>query len=229
MTIQSRYDDYRLIIPGYNLEPYLSTLLDQVSEYFQSDHITVIDDGSTDRTATIAQSKGVNVIVHPTNLGKGVALKSGFESFLQGDGKWAMTIDGDLQHSPTHIPEFIRLANEGLCDVIIGTRLSKLENMPWDRRFSNLTTSKILSLITRCKILDSQCGFRLIRRNMVEELGRLTGKRFEFETECILEWAKRKARFGWVPIATKYEGSSSSIHRLKDTLLFLKVIAQHKR
>lgn len=218
---------FHLLIPAYNIAPYIGELLTKVSDYFDASRIIVVDDGSTDETAFIARSFGVNLIVHPTNYGKGVALKSGFAHFLATDGEWVMTIDGDLQHSPDKIPEFIAKASEGSYDVIIGTRLSELDTMPLDRRFSNLTTSKILSLVTRDDIRDSQCGFRIINRRMVEGLSQLPGIRFEFETECILNWSRRSARIGWVPVPTMYHGSSSSINRIFDTMLFCKVTACH--
>ncbi len=219
--------DFYLIIPAFNLESYLEELLDKVSYNFTPSNIIVVDDGSTDKTASIARSHGVNLIVHPANYGKGAALKSGFKFFLETDGKWVMTIDGDMQHSPDSIPEFIKATETGKHDVIIGTRLSKLDDMPFDRRFSNLTTSKVLSLITRNNIHDSQCGFRLISRTMVEGLTELPGNRFEFETECILEWTMRDAQFGWINVPTHYHGSSSSINRVHDTLLFCKVTTRH--
>ena len=175
----------------------------------------------------IASSKDVKIILHPFNRGKGSALKTGFRYFLEQKSKWILTIDADLQHDPKKIPTFFKHAAEDYFDVVIGSRLQNSKAMPLDRRFSNFISSFIISLVTKQRILDSQCGYRLMRREMIIDLDRLPGERYEFETECLLEWSRRGAKFGWISIPTQYDGAPSSIRRFRDILYFTRAVIRY--
>ncbi len=215
-----------LLIPAYNVAPMFGQLIDGALKYLPADRILVVDDGSTDQTGEIAHERGVMVISHESNQGKGAALRSGFDHLCRQNADWIITMDGDLQHAPALIPAFIEAAAGGEYDVVIGCRQWDTGGMPWDRRFSNRSTSLILSLVTGLRIRDSQCGFRLIRRKLLDGL-KLRGRRFEFETECLLRLARRGARLGWVGIPTMYDGAPSSINRFTDTIRFVKVVLRH--
>jgi glycosyltransferase involved in cell wall biosynthesis len=165
----------------------------------------------------------VQLLAHERNLGKGAALKDGL-AFIHGRGaQWGITLDGDLQHDPAHLPDFLRLANENKHDLIIGARRRNQGGMPWDRRFSNWITSQTLSLVTGRPLRDVQCGYRMIRMTAIEGLT-IRSNHYDFETEMLLSLADRGARIGWMPIMTRYHDSESSINRLMDTLRFLKVL-----
>lgn len=215
-----------VLIPAYNVEMHIANLLQQLFEWIPKDNILVVNDGSTDRTGQVVREMSVNLISHSVNLGKGAALKSGFKYLERKSCEWIVTLDGDLQHSPENIPIFLNAAKEGDCDVVIGHRNRSGGDMPWDRRFSNFTTSGMLSLITGQSIPDSQCGFRLISSGFIKGL-ELPGQRYEFETECLLEWISRNARIGWVPISTTYNDAPSSIRRFYDTLRFVRAVVRY--
>ena len=215
-------ENIRLLIPAYNVENYLDELICEVSKYLPVKNILVVDDGSNDRTAEIARNQDVDLIVHEKNLGKGAALLSGFDYLIERGSEWVITMDGDLQHDPASLPEFIERAVKGNYDLVIGERKRNAGGMPWDRRFSNFTTSLLLSLASGQRIRDSQCGYRLIRCNILKDI-EIYSSGYEFETECLLKLSKAGARIGWIEIPTRYRGAASSINRFRDTLRFLKV------
>ncbi len=212
-----------LLIPAYNVEPYIGKLLEQAVLHIPARMIVVIDDGSRDRTAEIAASKSVNLLLHSYNRGKGAALQTGFDYLLNQGADWVITIDGDLQHDPSMLPDFIEQAKQNDYDIAIGTRQRNMGGMPWERRFSNWGTSLLLSIITGQKIGDSQSGYRLIRCSLLKGL-KFDCTGYDFETEFLLKLSRAGARMGAVNIPTLYEGAPSSINSFIDTLKFFRVI-----
>ena len=212
-----------LLIPAYNVEAYLGRLLQEALLYLTAQTILVVNDGSTDNTAGVAESHHVNLVSHPRNSGKGAALRTGFDYLLGRGAEWVITIDGDLQHDPSRLPDFIEQAELDDHDIIIGTRQRKVGGMPWDRRFSNWATSLILSIVTGQKVSDSQSGYRLIRCRMLKGM-EFRCKGYDFETEMLLKLSRVGARIGSIEIPTIYDGAPSTINSVKDTLKFLKVI-----
>jgi len=212
-----------LLIPAYNVEKYLPQLLDEALKHFNAPSILVVDDGSSDNTGKIAQDYDVELTNHERYFGKGAALKSGFNYLIGRDAEWIITIDGDMQHDPALLPQFIDYAEQGDYDLVIGARKRNFSDMPWDRRFSNWSTSTLMSLITGENIRDGQCGYRLLRCSKLAGL-RLDTKGYEFETECLLKMVQTGARIAWIDIPTHYSGAPSSIKRLRDIIRFLKVV-----
>ncbi len=225
-TDTSVVDHLWIVIPAYNVARHLGTLIMQLREAVPVDRMIVVNDGSSDDTGKVAEESGVRVVTFEKNRGKGLALRTGFQYARSMEARWIMTIDGDLQHDPRHIPEFIQMASRGSFDLIIGARRRGESDMPWDRRFSNWSTSLLLRLITGRRIEDAQCGFRLFRAALLDGVS-LRCRRYDFETEYLLSMIRKGARIGWVPISTLYKGGSSSIRRLPDTMRFLRVVGRY--
>ena len=219
-------DRIRIVIPAYNVDQHLSELLERIKEYLPIRRVIIVDDGSDDRTPEIGVDFGAKVISFEENQGKGIALRTGFQFAQSMKAEWIMTIDGDLQHDPGYIPQFFKQAEKGRYDLLIGARERHPNVMPWDRRFSNWSTSSFLGLITRQRIEDAQCGYRLFRANLLQGM-KLRCKYYDLETEFLLKAIRIGANIGWIPISTKYQGEASSIHRFKDTLRFMKVITKY--
>jgi glycosyltransferase involved in cell wall biosynthesis len=211
-----------VIIPTYNESNTIAGLISQVRG-LNLDPV-VIDDGSNDATADIAEKNGATVIRNEQNQGKGSALIRGFKYCLKNDFDAAITMDGDGQHLPEDIPGFIALAskNEDV-GLIIGNRMANRMNMPLIRVLTNKFMSWLLSTIIRQKIYDSQCGFRLIKRKVLEKLSLKTHK-FEIESEMIIEAARIGARIESIPIQTVYRKERSHINPFVDTIRFFSFI-----
>lgn len=185
------------------------------------ENIIVVDDGSTDKTRSLVEQSGATIIVHENNRGKGAALRSGFSTALKYGCDAVITLDADLQHDPTYIVKFTELLKKkDDFGIIIGSRWRSGTRMPLDRRLSNRITSFLLSIRTGQKIPDSQSGYRLITREVLEKI--ITNEdRFMAETELLIKAASAGFKFGTVHIPTIYDDEGSHINKLNDTIKFI--------
>ena len=217
-------NSYDILIPAYNAAHTLPVLLKQlVSLSPPARQILVVNDGSTDDTEQVLSKFSVHRITNESNKGKGFALRQGFQAFLtQSDSEYLICMDADLQHPASCIPDFLAQTQHDPA-VVIGWRLRKPGQMPLPRIVSNSLTSFILTQITGQKILDSQCGFRMIRRPVLQQL-QLSEDGFQLETEFILKAAARGFPIRFIPIPTIYNDHGSHINHLGDTLRFIKLV-----
>jgi glycosyltransferase involved in cell wall biosynthesis len=212
------------LIPVYNeashIEQVAKGCLKHVSRVY------VVDDGSTDDSAATARKAGATVLVHPMNQGKGAALKTGFDRILR-EGGWdaVVVVDGDGQHDWNEIPRFVWYLQHERCDIVVGNRMGDVRPMPLRRKASNFVSSRVLSAITRQTIRDSQCGFRLIKVDVIDGITLRTTK-FDTESEMLVDAAKRGAKIGNLPIATIYGSERSSVHPVLDTWRFIRLAAR---
>lgn len=205
-----------IILPSYNTALYLPRILPEIKAHIPN--VFVVDDGSTDQTSMVAQEQGATVICHPHNRGKGAALKTGFAHALKEGFDPILTMDSDGQHKPIYIPDFLEAYAQTGADLIIGSRKNDKADMPWERRFSNWATSSILSFLLDRRIEDSQCGFRLHSRRLLESL-RLESDKYEIETEIIIKAVKAKFNVKFIPVKVEYGfGFPTHINRVADTL-----------
>ncbi len=214
------------LIPCYNAEKSLPNLLAELRAFIPPERTICINDGSTDKTVTVLHQHGVRAYHLPKNQGKGVALKLGYDLALKCGATCVLTIDSDHQHLPADIPKFQHAALH--YDIVIGSRRRNgrfTAPMPLPRIFSNTTTSAILTRITKQKIEDAQCGFRLIQRKCLEEIVPLCfEKGFMFETEFLLHAATRGYTIGFVEIEVIYGTAASKMRYVADSLNFIKLI-----
>lgn len=214
-----------ILIPAYNESKRLKNLLPELKK-FNLD-IVVVDDGSGDDTGSAASEAGVIVLKHERNLGKGEALRTGFNFILEKTYDAVITMDADLQHDARHIPDFIKAYQSQDADIILGDRMmenSGTGSMPWLRFWTNKVTSRIISSLTGCSMRDTQSGFRLIRRNVLEEVKLATSK-FDTESEVLIKALAKGFKVGSIPIRTIYfEDRRSKIKPMVDTLRFVRLI-----
>ncbi len=208
------------LIPAWNEESRLSPIVEEARAHLP---VLVVDDGSTDETAAVAESLGATVLRHPQNRGKGVALMTGFSWAMAQGYDAVITLDADGQHDPDEIPKFIQAYDQGLGELIIGRR--DFKQMPFPRRYTNpIFGSWLLSWALKAPIHDSQSGYRLYGRPLLEGLS-LTTARFEWEVEVIIHAVYQGLRIGWVDIRTIYNvGEVSYFHPLRDSALFLNML-----
>ena len=220
---QNIFMEVGIVIPAYNVGHRLHNVLSKALEYVQAHRVYVVDDGSTDATAEVAKHYGVVLTRHGTNRGKGEALKSGFRLVLENGLEGIITLDGDGQHDPDYIPDFIRIMEATPCDIVLGVRCFRIGRMPLDRIFSNLTSSILVSLVVKKWIPDSQSGYRLIRASVLKEI-HLLSSYYEIETELLIKALWRGSRISYVPISLVYDDSYSNIRRFVDTKRFCKMV-----
>jgi len=215
-------DNIWIIIPAYNEEKTINSVLSDLKK--RNFPVLVIDDGSEDATARIAEKAGAIVLNNSKNLGKGMSLKKGINYLLKKeDVDYIITMDADRQHSPEDLDKFLRAA-ENNEEFVIGNRMENPEGMPKIRIITNKLMSWFISKITKQSIPDSQCGFRLIKRKVLERLNIETNK-FQVESEIVIKAAHLGVSIKSVPIRSIYHKNMlSKIHPLLDTLRFIRFI-----
>lgn len=213
------------LIPAFNASRTIGAVVSGVAAYLPIENILVVDDGSSDKTSFEVVSLGARVLKHTVNRGKGAALRTGLEFALQASFDAVITLDADLQHPPEYIPQFIELYAKDNLDVIIGSRLHNVRGMPFHRLLSNTITTFLVNARTSGNIADSQSGYRLIDRKVLEAF-RIISNGFEAETEFLIKAASHGFRFGSIPIRTVYEGETSHMTHFSTTVNFVKVLFQ---
>lgn len=212
-----------VILPVYNSSRHLKKLIPKVLEYFPKTQIFAIDDGSQDDSANICIEQDIELISYNQNMGKGYALNRGMQKAIEMGYEYAICMDSDEQHDPTHLMEFIAKQNSSNAGLIIGSRSMTTKDMPFPRICSNKLTSLIVSLTCRQKVIDSQCGYILYRLEDIKGLSFKT-QRYQFETEILLKLAKKKVKIDHIPIKTIYGDETSHISHLRDISNFVKVV-----
>lgn len=213
-----------VIIPAYNESKTIGSLIQGVK--LQNLDILIVDDGSCDNTAKIAKNNGITLIVNPKNKGKGISLTEGFHYALDNGFDAVITMDADGQHDPSDIPYFTRLAKYSDSPIFIGNRMVKPKNMPAIRFLTNKFMSWLISLIAKQNIPDTQCGFRLIKKEVLERIKFDTAK-FEIESELLIKASRLGFKIESVPINTIYRGEKSKINPVLDTFRFIKFISKN--
>lgn len=215
------------VIPAYNEEKHIGDVVRRTRR--QLDHVLVVDDGSTDKTAEQARGAGGEVIVHPHNCGKGESIKTGLRHWLERQFDFVIILDADGQHRPEEIERFVAAAVSATAPkLVLGNRMEDVGRMPLLRRLVNRYMSRRISRVCGHEIPDTQCGFRLLHRQLIPEL--LDGAdRFEYETEMLIIASRKGFRIDSVPISTVYSDEVSSIHPVRDTLRFFKLMRRYQR
>lgn len=152
------------------------------------DTVIVVDDGSSDGSAELVKTLPVTLIRHRQNKGKAAALMAGFAAALAGGAEAVVTIDGDLQHQPGDISRFIARAAQSPDTMIVGQRVAKNGRRPRLRILANRCADYWISRAGRTVIADTQCGFRLYPRTLIETISARHDRRhcFVFESEFLI-------------------------------------------
>jgi glycosyltransferase involved in cell wall biosynthesis len=208
------------VIPFFNESRTINQIVRNTLQYL--DCVIAVDDGSTDDSSSkIPENKNITLLKLKVNRGKGFALREGLNEGVNKGYTQLITIDADLQHNPDEIPLLINeLIN---FDIVIGNRLNNLVNMPLHRRMSNKITSFLLSLKTGKKIIDSQCGFRAYRAEVIKNI-KTVKNGYEAESEILIKASRKGYKIGFTDVSTIYGNEESKISPVKTTFNFVKVL-----
>jgi len=208
-----------VIIPAYNEKNTIAEILRRVRATEIPHEIIVVDDGSTDGTREILQGlegqDGLSIIYHEKNLGKGSAVRSGIRA---ASGDVIIIQDADLEYDPREYPNLLRPIQEGLADVVYGSRFLGGARRPI--LFWNMVANKILTLVTNVLynniLTDMETGYKVFLKRVVQDMP-LHARRFDFEPEFTAKVLKRKVRLFEVPISfNPRDYSEGKKIRLKD-------------
>ena len=207
------------VIPAYNEEARVAEVVRGVLG--RGLDAIVIDDSSSDATSARAREAGARVIRHEVNRGKGGALRTGFTRALDLGYDAVVTIDADGQHETNEIPRFLEAARDA--EIVLGTRMGDVSTMPRVRVWTNLFTSWVVSRLAGTRITDSQSGYRLFKRSVLERV-RCSASRFEAESEMLVKACRMGFRLVEIPISTIYGEEKSKIHPVADTIRFFRLV-----
>lgn len=236
MTAQNLRSQTAAVIPAFNDEKHIGDIVRRTRK--QLDHVLVVDDGSSDQTTQRARDAGAEVITHEQNRGKGEAIKTGMEHWFSAANPstggldrqitWAILLDSDGQHLPEEINRFLTAAaGAAQPTFFIGNRMNNVSGMPFVRRVVNRYMSSRISQLCGQKIPDTQCGYRMVDRQLAPDLLR-GGHRFEYETEVLIIASRKDYRIESVPISTVYSDQVSKIHPVRDAIRFFKMMWRYR-
>ena len=214
-----------ILIPAHNVDKVVAEVINNVESL--GFPVIVVDDGSDDNTYESAKSTGAIVLRHEKNLGKGAALRAGFDYILNpstGSGFDAViTMDSDGQHDPALLNDFIKNAESNNSAFISGNRMHNTAAMPGIRVFTNRLTSWVLSKKIGQHVPDTQCGYRFIKKDLLVKI-RLRTSHYEIESEMLIQAARAGARIDSIPVSSIYAGHNSRINPFVDTFRFIRLI-----
>lgn len=216
--------DCLVVIPAFNEEKNIARVVRQAKD--QGIDVLVVDDGSADGTVQCAKAEKAEVLTSESNHGKGAALMRGIQYFLSKHYKCLIMMDADGQHDPLEIPYFVRFLQEHDADIVVGNRMGDAAGMPWIRRVTNIVMSGLISFITRQRIEDTQCGYRAVKRRVLEKIT-LNSAHFEIESEILLKAARMGFKIRSIPVRCVYQGQDSHIRPVKDTLRFFSFLFKY--
>jgi len=198
-------------IPAYNEEVAIGSVVIRCMKYV--DKVIVIDDGSKDHTAEVAQLVGAEVIRHKINGGYGSAIKTCFETAKVYDADAMIIIDADGQHNPDDIPSLISEMKKSQSDIVIGSRFvngnGKKQKIPVYRKVGMKVLDTATELGSGLKITDSQSGFRLYSNKAINIIT-LDNNDMAAGSEILMQAAERNLKITEVPIKVRYDIKDTS-------------------
>jgi len=198
-------------MPAYNEEKYIGSIVLQAQKY--ADGVIVIDDGSTDRTAKIAELAGANVIRHGENKGYGAAIQSILSEAKKSAPDILVLLDADSQHNPDEIPYLTKAISEGY-DLAIGSRKKRREDIPAFRRTGQNVLSFLTRILSRSKLSDTESGFRAFSKKAIAVL-EPKEKGMAISAETISEATAKGLGVTEVPISAIYTKDSSTLNPVR--------------
>lgn len=162
-----------VIIPARNEEKTIAEVINRIPNHFSPSitKIVVIDDGSTDQTATAARASGAKVLNLGSKIGLAEAFRAGLKKALEENADIIVTIDADAQYSPEDIPNLVAPISAQKADIVLGSRFAGgIEDMPITKKIGNVFFTLITRMVAGVRISDSQTGFRAMTRKVAESL-----------------------------------------------------------
>ena len=224
-AVRAPVDDVRVVIPALDAAATVGDVVAGVRRALPRASVVVVNDGSTDATARVAEGAGAAVVSFAANRGKGAALREAFARALDDGVDAVVTVDADGQHDTSLAPQLVAALADA--DVVVGVRRRMGTRMPLLRRFSNTISSWAISRCAGMRLPDTQSGYRAIRADVLRRV-QPRGDRYEFETDFLILAARAGFRIAGVSIPTIY-GAPSHFRNMEDAARVASIIWRHRR
>jgi glycosyltransferase involved in cell wall biosynthesis len=194
-------------IPCFNEELFIGSVVLKTRDYV--DQVIVIDDGSTDKTALVAEKAGATVVRHGSNMGKGAAVNTAFEHARKSGCKALVLLDGDGQHDPAYIPYLIRPVLEDKADMVVGSRYLQIKTrIPRVRKLGQWVLTFFTNIGSRVQLTDSQSGIRAFSPAAMQAFS-FVERGLSVESEMQFLANEAGLRVTEVPVRIGYHGKGS--------------------
>ena len=208
-----------IVIPAKNEGSAIGAVVAKAREQYADAEIIVVDDGSTDDTASVAEAAGATVISHPESLGNGAAVKTGARA---ASGEIIAFMDGDGQHDAAELGPLLERLDEGY-DMAIGARGTG-SHANVGRLFANGLYNGIASIMSGRKILDLTSGFRAVRAEKFKQFLYLLPNGFSYPTTITMAFLRSGYPVKFEPITAAKRVGKSHIRPIRDGVRFLVII-----
>lgn len=220
-------EKYIALIPAYKPEPMLIDLLKELCA--SNFECVVVDDGGGDEFSETFEKAAsfAKILTHPINRGKGAAMKTGFAYIKDnfGDDRVVVTVDADGQHKVADALRVCTEAEKSKDTLVLGSRKFK-GDIPFRSKFGNSITRFVYRISTGLKVHDTQTGLRACTASLLPRLIEISGDRYEYEMNVLLEFARHRIAIKELDIETIYVGKNETSHfnPLKDSFRIYKEI-----
>lgn len=208
-----------VVLPAKNESGAIEATISKILNLKLVDEILVVNDGSTDNTAELAQNAGARVISHPYSKGNGAAIKTGARN---ASGEIIVFMDADGQHDPNDIPKLLEKINEGY-DLVVGAR-QRGSQASVGRGIANKFYNNLASYMTEHKVEDLTSGFRAVRAEKFREFIYLLPNGFSYPTTSTMAFFRAGYSIYYVPIHASQRIGKSHIQPLRDSIRFFLII-----
>jgi glycosyltransferase involved in cell wall biosynthesis len=210
-----------VIIPAYNEASTIGDIVSKIRANYPGFEIIVVDDGSADETAALANDAGATVYRHPYNIGNGAAIKSGIRSAT---GDILVFMDADLQHNPEEIESMLNYFPE--YDMVVGAR-SKKDQISIGRALGNMIYNWLASYVSKFNVQDLTSGFRAIKKDIAQQFLYLLPNSYSYPATLTLAVLRTGRALKYIPISVKVrKAGKSNIKIFKDGVRFFMIIVK---
>ena len=200
-------------IPAFNEEKTIGKVIQEIPKKIKGIkkiEVIVIDDGSTDETATVAKKFGAKIIKNKENLGLATSFKKGLDAALLSGADIIVNTDADFQYDQTQIPILVEPILNGNADIVLGSRFKgTIEGMPFSKKIGNKIVTAIVRFISGKPISDAQTGFRAFTRDAAMKINVYSN--YTYVQETIIEAVDKRLVINEVPVRFRRRDGKSRL------------------